>query len=87
MQHQLRENPPSFAGGDSKEISVSQNSDNAVNTNNTTQTPGTHLTRLDAEMSRILNFNWPRDESVERCTQQKRICRRQRYTRRCLQRQ
>ena len=32
-----------------------------MNTNNTT--PGTHLTRLDAEMSRILNFRWPRDES------------------------
>ncbi|KYQ50578.1 hypothetical protein ALC60_10336 [Trachymyrmex zeteki] len=67
MQHQLRQNPTSFTGGESKEITVSQNSDNATSTNNTTQTPGTRLTRLDAEMSRIL----------ERRTQRKRKCRRQ----------
>ncbi|KYQ47383.1 hypothetical protein ALC60_13594 [Trachymyrmex zeteki] len=63
MQDQLRQIPTSFTDGESKEIAVSQNSDNTTSTNNTTQTPGTHLTRLDAEMSRILNSDWPRDES------------------------
>ena len=61
MQHQLRQNPTSFIDGESKEIAVPRNSDNTLSANNTTQTP--HLTRLDAEMSRILNFRWPRDES------------------------
>ncbi|KYN14480.1 hypothetical protein ALC57_13316 [Trachymyrmex cornetzi] len=63
MQHQLRQNPTSFADGESKEIAVPQNSDNTASTNSTAQTPGTHLTRLDAEMGRILNSDWPRDES------------------------
>ena len=63
MQHQLRQNPTSFVNGESKEIAVPQNSDNTLSSNNTTQIPGTHLTRLDAEMSRILNSRWPRDES------------------------
>ena len=63
MQHQLRQNPTSFVDGESKEIAEPQNSDNALSSNNATQTPGTHLTRLDAEMSRILNSRWPRDES------------------------
>ena len=51
--HQLRQNPTSFAGGESKEIAVPQNSDNIASINNM-QTPGT-LTQLDAEMSHILN--------------------------------
>ena len=63
MQHQLRQNPTSFVDGESKEITAAQNSDNTSSTNNTTQTPGTYLTQLDAEMSRILNSVWPRDES------------------------
>ena len=63
MQHQLRQNPTSFVDGESKEIAVPQTSDNTLSTNNTTQTPGTHLTRLDAEMSRIVNSRWPRDKS------------------------
>ena len=63
QQHQLRRNPTSFVDGESKGIAVSQNSDNTLSSNNTTQTPGTRLTRLDAEMSRILNSRWPRDES------------------------
>jgi len=60
MQHQLCQNPTSFVDGESKEIAVPQNSDNSLST---TQTPGTHITRLDAEMSCILNSRWPRDES------------------------
>ncbi|KYN11437.1 hypothetical protein ALC57_16405 [Trachymyrmex cornetzi] len=63
MQHQLRQNPTLFADGESKEIAIPQNSDNTASTNNTAQTPGTHLTRLDAEMGRILNSDWPRNES------------------------
>ena len=63
IQHQLRRNPTSFVDGESKEIAVPQNSDNTLSSNNTTQTPGTRLTRLDAEMSRILNSRWPRNES------------------------
>jgi len=65
MQHQLsmqRQNPTSFADEKSKEITVPQNSDNIMNTNNITQTFGTHLT-FDAEKSRTLNSDWPRDES------------------------
>ena len=53
MQHQLRQNPTSFVDGESKEIAVPQNSDNALSSNNTTQTPGTRLTRLDAEMEDV----------------------------------
>ncbi|KYN15039.1 hypothetical protein ALC57_12745, partial [Trachymyrmex cornetzi] len=67
--HQLRQNSTSFADGESKEIAVPQNSDNTASTNSTAQTPGTHLTQLDAEMGRIL-----------RRSQRKRKCRRQRYT-------
>ena len=63
QQHQLRRNPTSFVDGESKGIAVPQNSNNTLSSNNTTQTPGTRLTRLDAEMSRILNSRWPRDES------------------------
>ncbi|KYN23249.1 hypothetical protein ALC57_04338 [Trachymyrmex cornetzi] len=63
MQHQLRQNPTSFADGESKEIAVPQNSDNTASTNSTGQTPRTHITRLDAEMGCILNSDWPRDES------------------------
>ena len=63
QQHQLRRNPTSFVDGESKGIAVSQNSDNTLSSNNTSQTPGTRLTRLDAEMSRILNSRWLRDES------------------------
>ena len=55
MQHQLRRNPTSFVDGESKGIAVPQNSDKTLSSNNTTQTSGTRLTRLDAEMSRILN--------------------------------
>jgi hypothetical protein len=36
--------------------------DNNNNNNNSVQTPGTLLTRLDAEMSRILNSPYPRNE-------------------------
>ncbi|KYN17140.1 hypothetical protein ALC57_10584 [Trachymyrmex cornetzi] len=43
MQHQLRQNPTSFADGESKEIVVPQNSDNTASTNSTAQTAGTHL--------------------------------------------
>ncbi|KYN29117.1 hypothetical protein ALC57_01459 [Trachymyrmex cornetzi] len=56
MQHQLRQNPTSFADGESKEIAIPQNSDNTASTNSTAQTPGTHLIRLDAEMGRILGI-------------------------------
>ena len=59
----MRQNPTSFVDGESKEIAAPQNSDNTLSANNTTQTPGTYLTRLDAEMSRILNSRWSRDES------------------------
>ena len=38
IQHQLRQNPTSFVDGESKEIAVPQNSDNTLNSNNTTQT-------------------------------------------------
>jgi len=47
IQHQLsvqRQNPTSFADEESKKITVPQNSDNIMNTNNITQTFGTHLT-------------------------------------------
>ncbi|KYN09512.1 hypothetical protein ALC57_18380 [Trachymyrmex cornetzi] len=70
MQHQLHQNPTSLADGESKEIAIPQNSDNTASTNNIAQIPGTHLTRLDAEMGRIL----------ERRMQRKRKRRRQRYT-------
>jgi len=52
MHHQLCQNSTSFVDGVSKEITVPQNSDNISNINNTAQTPGTRLTRLDMEMSR-----------------------------------
>jgi len=53
MQHQLCQNPTSFADGESKEIAVPQKLDNTASTNNTMQTSGIHLIYL--EMSRILN--------------------------------
>ena len=43
MQHQLRQNPTSFVGEESKEIAIPQNSDSTASTNNM-QTPRTHLT-------------------------------------------
>jgi len=41
--HQLHQNSTTFVDGESKEITVPQNSDNISNTNNTAQIPGTHL--------------------------------------------
>ena len=47
---------------ESKENTVPRNPENEENENNSVQTPGTLLTRLDAEMSRILNSDYPRNE-------------------------
>ena len=43
------------------ENSLSQSSGNITGDNNSVRTPGTPLTRLDAEMSRVLNSSWPRN--------------------------
>jgi hypothetical protein len=47
---------------ESKENTAPRNPENYENENNSVQTPGTLLTRLDAEMSRILNSAYPRNE-------------------------
>ena len=65
MQQQLQRHPPSPAW-ESKETTAPRNSENTENANSSAQTPGTPLSRLDAEMSRILNSAWPRGGEDER---------------------
>jgi len=59
MQQQLHRRPISY---ESKENALL--SENAESANNSVQTPRTPLSRLDAEMSRILNSPLPHDENV-----------------------
>jgi hypothetical protein len=61
MQQQQQQKSASFAV-ESKENTTPRNPVNEENENNSVQTPGTLLTRLDAEMSRILNSAYPRNE-------------------------
>jgi len=58
MQHELHQRPITT---ESKENALP--SKNAESANSSVQTPGTPLSRLDAEMSRILNSPLPRDEN------------------------
>jgi hypothetical protein len=57
MQRQLQQQHPIT------DEALTRNSENGESANNSVQTPRTPLSRLDAEMSRILNSSVPRDES------------------------
>jgi len=59
MQQQLHRRP--IFDAESKENALP--SENAESANSSVQTPGTPLSRLDTEMSRILNSPMPRDEN------------------------
>jgi hypothetical protein len=59
MQRQLQQQHPIT----DEALENTQNSENSESANNSVQTPGTPLSRLDVEMSQILNSPIPRDES------------------------
>jgi len=59
MQRQLQQQHPII----DETLGNTQNSENNESANNSVQTPGTPLSRLDAEMNRILNSPIPRNES------------------------
>jgi len=61
LQHQQQNQYPST--NDNEPMENSRNSENTEIANNTVQTPGTPLSRLDAEMNRILNSPLPNDEA------------------------
>lgn len=61
QQQQHQQQQPTSAAQESMKNTTPRNSEND-DSENTVRTPGTPLTRLDAEMSRILNSTWPRSE-------------------------
>lgn len=62
QQQQLQQQQHSTTAG-TKENTAARNSENTESMDSSTvRTPGTPLSRLDAEMSRILNSAWPRNE-------------------------
>lgn len=61
LQQQQQQQHSTTAG--TKENTAARNSENTESIDSSTvRTPGTPLSRLDAEMSRILNSAWPRNE-------------------------
>lgn len=61
MQQQQQQQQPTSAAQDTMANTALRNSENDDG-ENSVRTPGTPLSRLDAEMSRILNSSWPRNE-------------------------